>query len=47
MAGSDRPGDIGLPATIYLLVIAVIGGLSRIEGAWVGAVALLLINNQS
>ncbi len=44
--GQIAPGDLGLPATIYLLVIAVIGGLSRIEGAWVGAVAVLMIDNQ-
>ncbi len=44
--GQIAPGDIGLPATIYLLVIAVIGGLTRIEGAWLGAVAVLVIDNQ-
>ena len=27
-------------------MIAVIGGLRRIEGAWLGAIAFLLINNE-
>ena len=44
--GQIAPGDLALPATIYLLVIAVIGGLTRVEGAWLGAVAVLLIDNQ-
>jgi branched-chain amino acid transport system permease protein len=44
--GQIAPGDLGLPATIYLLVIAVIGGLTRVEGAWLGALAVLLIDNQ-
>jgi branched-chain amino acid transport system permease protein len=43
--GQIAPGDIGLPATIDLLVVAVIGGLTRIEGAWVGALAFIVINN--
>jgi branched-chain amino acid transport system permease protein len=43
--GQISPGDIGLPATIDLLIVAVIGGLTRIEGAWVGALAFILINN--
>ena len=34
----DRPGDRSTSQqTIDLLIIAVIGGLSRLEGAWVGA----------
>lgn len=40
------PSDIGLQATIQLLVIAVIGGLTRIEGAWVGAFAFIWISNE-
>ena len=43
--GEIAPGDIGLPATIDLLIVAVIGGLTRIEGAWVGALAFIVINN--
>jgi branched-chain amino acid transport system permease protein len=43
--GQIDPQTIGLQATIDLLVVAVIGGLWRIEGAWVGAFAFILINN--
>lgn len=39
------PSTIGLPATIDVLVIAVIGGLYRLEGAWLGAVVFVVINN--
>ena len=44
--GQIDPQTIGLGATIDLLVIAVIGGLTRIEGAWVGAFAFIVINNE-
>ena len=43
--GQIAPGNIGLAATIELLVMAVIGGLVRVEGAWVGAFAFIVINN--
>jgi branched-chain amino acid transport system permease protein len=43
--GQIAPGDIGLQATLDLLIVAVIGGLTRIEGAWVGALAFIVINN--
>jgi branched-chain amino acid transport system permease protein len=43
--GQIAPGNIGLSATIDLLVICVIGGLVRIEGAWLGAFAFIVINN--
>ena len=43
--GQIAPGNIGLNATIELLVICVIGGLARIEGAWLGAFAFIVINN--
>jgi branched-chain amino acid transport system permease protein len=43
--GQIAPGNIGLAATIELLVIAVIGGLARVEGAWLGAFAFIVINN--
>ena len=39
------PSTIGLNATIDVLVIAVIGGLYRLEGAWLGALVFVLINN--
>jgi branched-chain amino acid transport system permease protein len=44
--GQLSPTIMGLDATIQLLVIAVIGGLRRLEGAWLGAVAFLFINNE-
>ena len=43
-SGQLSPSNIGLQATIELLVIAVIGGLIRIEGAWLGA--LVYISSQ-
>jgi branched-chain amino acid transport system permease protein len=39
------PSTIGLGATIDVLVVAVIGGLYRLEGAWLGALVFVLINN--
>jgi branched-chain amino acid transport system permease protein len=45
-SGQLSPSNIGLQATIELLVIAVIGGLVRIEGAWLGALAYIVINNE-
>ena len=44
--GQLSPTTMGLDATIQLLIIAVIGGLRRIEGAWIGAIAFLAINNE-
>ena len=38
------PGTIDITRTIELLVIAVIGGLYRLEGAWIGALAFTLLN---
>ncbi len=43
--GQIAPGDIGLQSTLDLLIVAVIGGLTRVEGAWVGALAFIVINN--
>ena len=43
--GQISPQNLGLGATIDLLIIAVIGGLGRIEGAWLGAFAFIVINN--
>jgi branched-chain amino acid transport system permease protein len=45
-SGQMSPSNIGLDATIQLLVIAVIGGLTRVEGAWLGAFAFIVINNE-
>lgn len=44
--GQVAPGNVGLGATIELLVMCVIGGLGRIEGAWLGAFAFIVIDNQ-
>jgi branched-chain amino acid transport system permease protein len=43
--GEIAPGTVDLTATIELLIVAVIGGLYRLEGAWLGAFAFVLINN--
>jgi branched-chain amino acid transport system permease protein len=44
-SGQVAPGNVDLPETINLLVMAVIGGLVRIEGAWLGAFAFILMDN--
>ena len=44
-SGQVAPGNVDLPETINLLVMAVIGGLVRIEGAWVGAFAFIVMDN--
>jgi len=41
------PGSISLAQTIDVLIIAVIGGLYRLEGAFVGALAFALLDNYS
>jgi branched-chain amino acid transport system permease protein len=38
------PGSINITQTIAVLIISVIGGLSRLEGAWLGAIAYTLID---
>ena len=43
-SGQVAPGNVDLPQTINLLVMAVIGGLVRIEGAWIGAFAFTVMN---
>jgi branched-chain amino acid transport system permease protein len=43
--GQIDPATVGLQGTINLLIVAVIGGLVRVEGAWVGAFAFIVINN--
>jgi branched-chain amino acid transport system permease protein len=39
------PGSIDLPRTLDVLIIAVIGGLYRLEGAWVGAIVFAVLDN--
>jgi branched-chain amino acid transport system permease protein len=41
------PNSINLQATLNVLVIAVIGGLFRLEGAWLGAFVFVLIDRYS
>ena len=41
------PGSINLAQTIDVLIIAVVGGLYRLEGAWVGALLYTVIDNYS
>jgi branched-chain amino acid transport system permease protein len=43
--GHVDPQTIGLQAVLNLLIIAVIGGLFRLEGAWLGAFVFIVINN--
>jgi branched-chain amino acid transport system permease protein len=43
--GQISPGSIDLTRTIDVLVVAVIGGLYRLEGAWIGAFAVTLLTN--
>jgi branched-chain amino acid transport system permease protein len=45
--GHIDPASIDLGATIDVLVIAVVGGLYRLEGAWVGALFFVIVNNYS
>ena len=40
--GQISPSSIGLGATIDILVIGVVGGLYRIEGAWLGALVFVI-----
>jgi branched-chain amino acid transport system permease protein len=39
------PGSVNLAQTINILVIAVIGGLYRLEGAWIGGIVFATIDN--
>lgn len=41
------PGGIDLTRTIDVLVIAVIGGLGRLEGAWIGALLFTVVETYS
>jgi branched-chain amino acid transport system permease protein len=43
--GQISPGSIDVTRTIDVLVVAVIGGITRIEGAWLGALAATLLAN--
>jgi branched-chain amino acid transport system permease protein len=39
------PGSIDLARTLDVLIIAVIGGLYRLEGAWIGALVFAVLDN--
>jgi branched-chain amino acid transport system permease protein len=39
------PGSIDLARTLDVLIIAVIGGLYRLEGAWIGAIVFSALDN--
>jgi branched-chain amino acid transport system permease protein len=41
------PGSVNIGAILDALVVAVIGGLFRLEGAWVGAIAFVALDNYS
>jgi branched-chain amino acid transport system permease protein len=43
--GHIDPGSIDINQMINVLAIAVIGGLFRLEGAWVGAFVYVILNN--
>jgi branched-chain amino acid transport system permease protein len=43
--GQIDPNTVSIGATIDLLVIAVIGGIGKLEGAWVGALVFVAANN--
>jgi branched-chain amino acid transport system permease protein len=40
------PGSIDVSRTIDVLVIAVVGGLFRLEGAWIGALVFTVLDDQ-
>ena len=43
--GQIDPNTVSIGATIDVLVIAVIGGIGRLEGAWLGAMVFVAANN--
>lgn len=43
--GAISPASIDVPRSINILVIAVIGGIGYLEGAFVGALAFILVTN--
>jgi len=42
--GQIDPTSIGIGATIDLLIVAVLGGIARLEGAWIGAIIFVVAN---
>ena len=43
--GQIDPNTVSIGETIDLLIIAVIGGIGRLEGAWLGALVYVAANN--
>jgi branched-chain amino acid transport system permease protein len=43
--GQIDPNTVSIGETIDLLIVAVIGGIGRLEGAWLGAVVYVAANN--
>jgi branched-chain amino acid transport system permease protein len=41
------PGSVDLSRTLDVLVIAVVGGLYRLEGAWLGALVFAVLDNET
>jgi branched-chain amino acid transport system permease protein len=39
------PDSVNMSRTIDILIVAVIGGMNRLEGAWIGALAFALLDN--
>lgn len=39
------PATIGIGEVLGLLIVAVIGGINRLEGAWIGAFLFVIVNN--
>ena len=43
--GQIDPNSVNIGATLDLFVVAVIGGISHLEGAWLGALVFVVANN--
>jgi branched-chain amino acid transport system permease protein len=43
--GQIDPSSISIGPTLDLLIIAVIGGIAHLEGAWLGAIVFVAANN--
>lgn len=44
---SISPGAINIGATLDVLVVAVIGGIMRLEGAWIGAILFVVLDSET
>ena len=43
--GQIDPNSVNIGATMDLFIVAVIGGISHLEGAWLGAFVFVVANN--